>query len=71
MFSARRVVGSMSLPIYIYDCNILGLTNNLAYNKEKAHSHHLNFLFKPELKVNLISLLSVGIISFLKKNSRK
>ena len=48
--STSKVVGSMSLPIYIYDCNILGLTNNLIYKEgyEKPKNHHLNFLFKPE-----------------------
>ena len=50
--SSRKVVGSLSFPVYIYDCNILGLTNNLIYKEgfEKPKNHHLNYLFKPEKK---------------------
>ena len=50
----KRVVGSMTLPIYIYDCHVLGLTNNLIFkeNAEKPENHFLNFLFKPERNFN-------------------
>ena len=49
--TSKKVVGSMAMPIYIYDCNILGLTSSLIYREgvEKPKNHHLNFLFKPEL----------------------
>jgi len=49
--SSKRVVGSIAFPIYIYDCNILGLTNNLVYSDspEKPRNYHSNLLFKPEI----------------------
>ena len=51
--STRKAIGSVGFPVYIYDCNILGLTNNLIYKEgyEKPKSRHLNYLFKPEKKL--------------------
>ena len=50
----KHVIGSMSIPIYIYDCHVHGLTNNLILkeNVDKPESHYMNYLFKPEKNLN-------------------
>ena len=50
--NTRQVVGSLSIPIYVYDCSFLGLTNSVIYKErvEPPRNHHLNFLFKPEIR---------------------
>jgi hypothetical protein len=47
---SRQVVGSLSLPIYIYDCNVSRLTNSLLFGEagEKPKNYYQHFLFKPE-----------------------
>jgi len=44
--------GSVALPIYVYDCNIAGLTNSLLFkNKvDKPKNFYQDHLFQPEIK---------------------
>ena len=69
--SSKNVVGSLSLPIYIYDCNVSRLTSSLLFGDiaEKPKNYYQHFLFKPE-----VSLASTGTaqdrIQLLCKDSR-
>ena len=55
----KHVVGSMTIPIYIYDCHVHGLTNSLILkeNVDKPETHYINHLFKPEKNLNKTSAL--------------
>ena len=46
--------GSVALPIYLFDCNIAGLTANLLFKErtEKPKNFYQNHLFKPETQAN-------------------